>query len=399
MLKPLSESASRVRASTTMTIDAMYKQMRADGADVLGFGAGEPDFDTPESIKNSGIDAINKNLTRYTPASGTESLRKAICARLEKDYGLAYKPSQIVVSSGAKHNLYLAMRALIDPGDEIILTAPYWVSYDEQIRMCGGVSVILKTTGEEGFALSADRLEAAITPKTKALILNSPSNPTGMVYTREQLLALAQVCVKHGLYIVSDEIYGNLVYGGAKFHSVAALGEEIKEHTVVINGVSKSYAMTGWRVGYSASPQGIATVMANYQSHSTSSPSTISQAAAEDALSGNQDSVETMRAAFEHRRDLFIELAQKIPGVKCRKPDGAFYVMLDVSSSFGKSVDGAVIDGADGFAQLLLKKAMVAVVPCEGFGAPEYVRMSYAVSDAVIEKGLGRIGEFMKQLS
>lgn len=398
MAKPLAAAASAVQASTTLAIDSMYKKMRADGIDVIGFGAGEPDFNTPESIKNAAISAINNNKTHYTPAAGTESLRKVICARLKADYDIDYAPSQIVVSSGAKHNLYIAMKALVDPGDEVILPSPYWVSYEEQIKMAGGKPVIVHTTAATRFEMTAELLKGAITPKTKAIVINSPSNPTGMVYTREQLFEIGKMCAEQGIYIISDEIYSHLVYDGAQFNSMASLGEDIKDITILINGVSKTYAMTGWRIGFSASNQNLATVMANFQSHSTSAPCSIAQAAAEEALAGPQDSISEMRAAFEHRRNTFIKRLETIPGVSCLKPDGAFYVMLDVSSTFGKTCGGTVIKCADDFAKLLLEKALVAVVPCDGFGAPEYVRMSYAVHEDTILKGLDRLDEFMKSL-
>ena len=249
-MKKLSQIASAVQASTTMAIDALFKQMKADGIDVIGFGAGEPDFNTPDDIKAAGIAAIENNFTRYTPAAGTVELRQAICDRMKADCGLSYKPSQVVVSSGAKHAVYLALRAIVDPGDEVILPAPFWVSYYELIKMVGGVPVVVTATEAENFKLTAEKLEAAITSKTKALILNNPSNPTGMVYGREELQALADVCVKHDLYVVDDEIYYGLLYDGQTFTSLASLGEEIKERAIIINGVSKSYAMTGWRIGY-----------------------------------------------------------------------------------------------------------------------------------------------------
>ncbi|GHV08085.1 aminotransferase [Clostridia bacterium] len=396
--KPLSKIASAVRASTTITIDALYKKMLADGEDVIGFGAGEPDFNTPEFIKDAGIAAIHNNVTRYTPAAGTLSLRRAICNRLKADYDVDYEPSQIVVASGAKHNLYIALATLCDPGDEVILPAPYWVSYDEQIRMVGATTVEVHATAQHDFKMTAAQLEAAITPRTKALILNSPSNPTGMVYHRDELRAIADVCVARGIWIISDEIYSHLVYGGCKFYSFASLGEQVKEHTILINGVSKSYAMTGWRVGFAAAPQNAATAMSNFQSHSTSAPCSIAQAAAETALSGDQSKVEDMRRVFQRRRDLFLELAAKIPGVSCRKPEGAFYVLMDVSQSFGKTIGGTVIADADDFARLLLERSLVAVVPCGGFAAPNCVRMSYAVADSVLVEGLKRLDSFMREV-
>ena len=283
-MKELSTIAKAVRASTTMAIDAMFKQMKADGVDVIGFGAGEPDFNTPEFIKDAGIAAIQNNVTRYTPAAGTVELRQAVCDRMKADFGLDYKPAQVVVSSGAKHLVYLALRALVNPGDEVILPAPYWVSYIELIRMVGGVPVVVTATEAEHFKLTAEKLEKAITPKTKAIMLNNPSNPTGMMYSREELEALAAVCTEADIYVISDEIYACLVYDGGEFTSFAALSEDAKERTILINGVSKAYAMTGWRIGYACANDQIAKVMANYVSHSTGSPVAISQKASVAAL-------------------------------------------------------------------------------------------------------------------
>ena len=396
-MKKLSQIASAVQASTTMAIDALFKQMKADGIDVIGFGAGEPDFNTPDDIKAAGIAAIDNNFTRYTPAAGTVELRQAICDRMKADCGLSYKPSQVVVSSGAKHAVYLALRAIVDPGDEVILPAPFWVSYYELIKMVGGVPVVVTATEAENFKLTAEKLEAAITPKTKALILNNPSNPTGMVYGREELQALADVCVKHDLYVVDDEIYYGLLYDGQTFTSLASLGEEIKERAIIINGVSKSYAMTGWRIGYACANDQVAKVMANYVSHSTGSPCAISQKASLAALNGPQDEVETMRQAFEERRNYIVEHMNAIPGVSCLKPEGAFYVMMNVEQLIGKTIHGVKINNADDFADAFLKFGLVAVVPCTGFGAPTFVRWSYATSMDNIKEGLRRLEKFLAE--
>ena len=319
-MKELSCLASQVQASSTMAIDALAKQMKADGVDVIGFGAGEPDFNTPEHIKAAAIQAITGNVTRYTPASGTVELKKAVCARMKADCGVDYKPAQVVVSSGAKHCVYIALRALVNPGDEVILPAPFWVSYLELIKMVGAQPVVVTAQESAGFKMSAQQLREAITPKTKALILNNPSNPTGMVYSREELEAIAQVCLEHDVYIIADEIYYSLLYDGVKFTSVASLGEEVRKHTILINGVSKAYAMTGWRIGYALADEAVAKVMGNYLSHSTGSPCAISQAASVAALNGPQDEVETMRQAFEARRDYIVERMNSIPGVSCIKP-------------------------------------------------------------------------------
>ena len=395
-MKELSTIAQAVRASTTMAIDAMFKQMKADGVDVIGFGAGEPDFDTPEFIKDAGIAAIQNNVTRYTPAAGTVELRQAVCDRMKADFGLDYKPAQVVVSSGAKHLVYLALRALVNPGDEVILPAPYWVSYIELIRMVGGVPVVVTATEAEHFKLTAEKLEKAITPKTKAIMLNNPSNPTGMMYSREELEALAAVCAKADLYVISDEIYACLVYDGRKFTSFASLSEDAKERTILINGVSKAYAMTVWRIGYACANEKIAKVMANYVSHSTGSPVAISQKASAAALSGPQDEVETMRQAFEERRNYIVERMNQIPGVSCIMPEGAFYVMMNLEQLIGKTIHGVEITNDDVFADAFLKYGLVAVVPGSGFGAPNFVRWSYATSMDNIKEGLARLEKFLK---
>ena len=395
-MKELSRIATAVQASTTMAIDAMFKQMKADGIDVIGFGAGEPDFDTPDEIKAAGISAIEQNVTRYTPAAGTVELRQAVCDRMRIDCGLEYKPSQVVVSSGAKHLVYLALRALVNPGDEVILPAPYWVSYYELIKMVGGVPVMVTATEAEHFKLTAEKLSAAITPNTKAIILNNPSNPTGMMYGREELEAIADVCVKHEVYVISDEIYYGLVYDGAAFTSFAGLSPEVKELTILINGVSKSYAMTGWRIGYACANDQIAKVMANYVSHSTGSPVAISQKASVAALTGPQEKIEAMRQAFEERRNYIVERMNAIPGVSCIKPEGAFYVMMNLEELIGKTIHGVTITNDDVFADTFLKYGLVAVAPGSGFGAPNFVRWSYATSMDNIKEGLDRLEKFLQ---
>ena len=395
-LKELSRIASAVQASTTMAIDSLFKQMKADGIDVIGFGAGEPDFNTPDAIKQAGIEAIQNNFTRYTPAAGTLELRQAACDRLRADCGVEYKPSQVVVSSGAKHLVYLALRALVNPGDEVILPAPYWVSYIELIKMVGGVPVVIHTTEAEHFKLTADKLEAAVTPRTKAIILNNPSNPTGMMYGREELEAIADVCVRNEVYVISDEIYYSLAYDGKQFTSFAALSPEAKELTILVNGVSKSYAMTGWRIGYACANDQIAKIMANYVSHSTGSPVAISQKAAVVALNAPQDEVEAMRKAFEERRNYIVEGMNAIPGVSCIKPEGAFYVMMNLEQLIGKTIHGVEITNDDVFADAFLKHGLVAVVPGSGFGAPNFVRWSYATSLDNIKEGLARLEKFLK---
>lgn len=396
-MKELSKSAEAVQASTTLAIDSLYKQMKAEGIDVIGFGAGEPDFNTPENVKEAGIQAIRDNFTKYTPAAGMMPLREAVCRRLKEDCDLDYKPSQVVVASGAKHNVYIALRTLVNPGDEVILPAPYWVSYLELIKMVGGVPVIVEATEADGFKMTPEKLASAITPRTKCIIFNNPSNPTGMVYTKADLEPLAKLCVENEVYIIADEIYYGLLYDGLEFTSIASLGDGVKEITILINGVSKSYAMTGWRVGYAVANEKIAKIMSNFLSHSTGAPSSISQRAAVEALVGPQEAVGSMRQSFEERRDYLVNRMNQIEGVSCIKPEGAFYVMMNMEKLVGKTLHGVEIHGSDDFASAFLKYGLVATVPCSGFGAPNYVRWSYATSMEHIKEGLDRLEKFLKE--
>ena len=395
-MKELAQIASAVQVSSTMAMDALAKQMKSEGVDVIGFGAGEPDFNTPDHIKAAADRAIAENVTRYTPASGTAALKQAVCQRMKEDCGLDYKPSQVVISSCAKHCVYIALRALVDPGDEVILPAPFWVSYLELIKMVGGEPVVVTAEESAGFKMTAEQLAAAITPKTKALILNNPCNPTGMAYSGEELEAIARVCVERDIYVISDEVYYNLMYDGAKFVSFASFGEDVKERTILVNGVSKSYAMTGWRIGCLLSSERISRVVANYLSHSTGSPSSVSQAAAVAALNGPQECVEAMRQAFEARRNYIVERVNAIEGVSCIKPEGAFYIMMNVEKLLGRTIRGETIRSSDDFSAALLKQGLVATVPGSGMGAPSFVRWSYATSMENIEKGLDRLEEFLK---
>ncbi len=396
-MKPVSKIAEAVRASTTLAVDSLAKQMKADGLDVVGFGTGEPDFNTPDNINMAGIRAICDGKTKYTPAAGIIPLRKAIAQKLKDDCGVDYDYTQIVVASGAKHSVYIALAAITNPGDEIIIPAPFWVSYYEMVRMVGGTPVIVEAGEEQNFKITAEQLEAAITDKTKCLMLNNPSNPTGMIYSKDELQALADVCVKHDLYILADEIYYQLIYDGMEFTSVASLGEEVKERTLLINGVSKSYAMTGWRVGYCAANKTLAKIMSNFLSHSTGAPSTISQWASVEALTGPQESIEAMRLAFLERRDYIVKRINEIPGVSCIRPNGAFYVMMNMEKLVGRTFGGKFIENDDDFAVALLEKALVAVVPCSGFGMKNFVRWSYAASMENIEKGLDRLEKFISE--
>ncbi len=397
-MKELSRIASAIAPSSTLAINNLYKQLKAQGKDALGFGVGEPDFNTPDNIKNAGIRAIEENQTRYTAASGTPELKEAICFRLQQDFGLCYKPSEIAVASGAKHSLYVALQCLLNPGDEVILPAPYWVSYIEMIRMCGAVPVVIESTHAEDFKITPEKLEAAITSKTKLVILNNPSNPTGMIYDRDELQALADVCVAHDLYIISDEIYYCLVYDERPFTSVAALGDAIKERTILVNGVSKAYAMTGWRIGYTAAPERITKLMSNYLGHSTAAPSTISQAAAVEAFRGSQDSVRMMHEAFEERRNYMVERMNAIPHISCLKPQGAFYVMMNLEEVLGHTIRGHQINSSDDFAAAFVQEEMVATVPGSAFGAEGYVRWSYATDMETIRKAMDRLERFMNDM-
>lgn len=396
-MKELSRVASAVQASTTVAIDSKAKQMKADGIDVVGFGAGEPDFNTPDNINMEAIRAICDGKTKYTPPAGIIPLRKAICNRLKLDCNLDYDYTQIVIASGAKHCVYVTFRALLNPGDEVIVPAPYWVSYSEMIKMAGGVPILVVAGEDQGFKATGDQIKAAITEKTKCVIINNPSNPTGALYSKQELQEIADICVENDLYIISDEIYYQLIYDNAEFVSIASLGKDVYDHTIIINGVSKSYAMTGWRIGYVAASKEIAKVMSNYLSHSTGAPSTISQWASIEALNGPQEGIEAMRQEFEKRRNYMVKRMNEIPGVSCKMPEGAFYVMMNISQLLGKTIGGASINSADDFAMAFLDQGLVAVVPSTGFGIDNFVRWSYATSMENIEEGLNRLEKFLNQ--
>lgn len=396
-MKAVSKIAEGVHASTTLAVDSLAKQMKEDGYDVIRFGTGEPDFNTPDNINMAAIAAICDGKTKYTPAAGIPALRKAIAKQLQNDCGLSYDYTQIVVASGAKHSVYIALAAITNPGDEIIIPAPFWVSYYEMVKMTGGVPVIVTAGEESGFKVTASQIEAAITDKTKCLMLNNPSNPTGMIYSKDELKSIAEVCVKHDLYILADEIYYKLIYDGIEFTSIASLGDEVKERCLLINGVSKSYAMTGWRIGYCAANKQLAKIMSNYLSHSTGAPSTISQWAAVEAINGPQQSCEEMRKAFEERRDYIVQRMNSIPGVSCIKPNGAFYVMMNIEKLIGRTLGGKLITNDDDFAVAFLESAYVATVPCSGFGMKNFIRWSYAASMDNIKEALDRLEKFLAQ--
>jgi aspartate aminotransferase len=392
-----SERAKDISASPTMAFDAKAKQMVAEGKNVINFGVGEPDFDTPEHIRTAAINAINSGFTRYTAASGIPKLKEAICAKLKRDNGLDYKPNQIVVSNGAKHSLANTFTAILNDGDEVIIPSPYWVSYPEQVKISGGTPVIFKTTRENGYKVDPQELKKAINPRTRALVLNSPSNPTGQVYDRGALEQVAEIAVEKNIFVLSDEVYEKFVYTGEHV-SIASLGQEIKDLTILINGASKTYAMTGWRIGYTASSVELAGIMSNIQSHATSNPNSIAQMATIEALNGSQDCITQMWEAFEARRNYMVERFDAMDSVSYIMPEGAFYLFVDISKTFKLKYNGQVIGNGDNFANLLLENNLVAVVPGDGFGTPECVRLSYATSMENIKEGLDRIGAFLERL-
>lgn len=394
----ISKKCRAIAPSATLAVDAKAKELRAQGVNVIGFAAGEPDFDTPVLIRDAMKEAMDKGMTRYTPVAGTLELRDAIISRIRQDHGLEYTRDEIIVSNGAKHSLYTAFQAILDPFDEVIVDKPCWVSYPEMIRMADGVPIFLDCPESQGFLPSMDDLAALISPRTKAFILNTPSNPNGCMWTSEQLHQLAELAVKHDFYIIADEIYEKLVYSGEKHICIATFGEKVRERTILINGVSKSYAMTGFRIGYAAAPREIIKGMCNIQSHATSAPNTAAQHAAAVALSMPQDAVESMRLEFEARRNEMVRLVNEIPGLSCRMPHGAFYVMMNIRELFGKRHGDVVISDSTSFAQCLLESAHVAVVPGAAFLDEGFCRLSYATSMENIHEGLRRIAAFVKEL-
>jgi aspartate aminotransferase len=395
----LSRRAAGIQPSPTLAITAKAKKLKAEGKDVLAFGAGEPDFDTPDHIKQAAIAAINAGFTKYTASAGTDELRAAIAAKLKKDNGIEVTQGQVVVSNGAKHSLQNAFYALLDDGDEVIIPSPYWVSYPEMVKLAGGVPVIVETKEADEFRLSAAALEAAISPRTRILVLCSPSNPTGSMYHEAHLRAVLEVVVKRDLLVISDEIYEKLIYAGARHISFASLSAEALARTITVNGLSKSASMTGWRIGYAAGPVEVMKAIDNLQSHSASNPVSISQKAALAAFVGDQAPVERMRAEFEKRRNVMVAGLNAIEGVTCIMPEGAFYAFPNVSKHFGKQLGGKVIKDSTDFAALFLDEDLVAVVPGADFGAPDYIRFSYATDLATIEKGIARLKAFCAKLA
>lgn len=396
MKSNLSTKALKISPSITLEITAKAKDMKDKGIDVIGFGAGEPDFNTPVNIQDAGIKAIREGNTRYTASSGIMELKKAICSKLEKDNQLKYKPSNILVSSGAKHSIFNAFSAILNPGDEVIVPVPYWVSYPEFIKLTDGVPVYVETKEDFDFKYCIEDLDKALTSKTKAIILNSPSNPTGTAYNRDELQIIANWAVRNNIFIISDEIYEKLIYDGERHISIASLNEEIKRLTIVINGMSKAYAMTGWRIGYAAADEEIIKVMTNIQSHTTSNASSIGQYASVEGLNGNQDIIEEMKKHFIERRNYMVNKINSINGLSCKNPKGAFYVMANISNLKGKIIKGKTINSSLDFASLLLEEAKVAVVPGIAFGTDDFIRLSYATSMENIVEGLNRIENFIK---
>jgi aspartate aminotransferase len=383
----LSARVGQVTPSLTLAIDAKAKAMKAEGVDICSFSAGEPDFDTPEHIRTAAKQALDQGKTRYGPAAGEPKLRQAIATKLQQDNGLCYGPEEIIVTNGGKHSLFNLMLALIDPGDEVIIPAPYWVSYPEMVKLAEGVPVIVETDLQSGYKISPEQLRQAVTPRTKLFVLNSPSNPTGMVYTPEEIRALAAVVVEQNLTVVSDEIYEKLLYDGAEHLSIGAVSPEVFDRTVVSSGFAKAYSMTGWRIGYLAAPKPVIKAAIAIQGHSTSNVCTFAQYGAIAALEGPQDCVEDMRLAFAERRQYMLDAINAIPGLSCPKPDGAFYVFPSIEKTGMKSLD---------FSAALLEEFQVAVIPGIAFGTDTCIRLSYATSMDIIKKGLDRLEKFVR---
>jgi aspartate aminotransferase len=392
----LSKRAANIKSSITLEITAKAKKMQDQGLNVIGFGAGEPDFDTPDNIKKAGIEAIERGLTRYTAASGTDQLKDSVIWKFKNENGLEYDRSQILISCGAKHSLHNCIQALIEEGDEVIITTPYWVSYPDLVELSGGTPVFINTEESNGFKAKIEDLKKATTNKTKMFILNSPSNPTGAVYSIEELQEIAKWAVDSDIVILSDEIYEKLIYDGEKHHSIASINKDIYERTIVINGVSKAYAMTGWRIGYAAGPKDIIKAMSNIQSHATSNPTTMCQHASIEAIKGDQKQVELMVKEFDKRRIAMMDMINSIPGMSCVKPKGAFYVMANISKLKGQKVGDVVIEDSAHLCQMLLEKAQVACVPGSGFGDDDFMRLSYATSMDNIVEGLKRIKSILE---
>lgn len=387
----LSERAKNISPSVTLAISAKAKQMQKNGEDVIIFGAGEPDFDTPAFIKKAAISAIEEGFTKYTPASGINELKEAVVAKFRRDNNLEYNINQVIISCGAKHSLYNCLQAICDLGDEVIIFSPYWVSYPEMIKLAGASPVIVETKEEEAFLPSASSIKSAISKKTKVIIINSPTNPTGSVYPEKLLREISEIALKKDLLIISDEVYEKIIFDSKKHVSIASLGEEIKRRTIVVNAVSKTYAMTGWRIGYLAGPAEIVKAMGDIQSHSTSNPTSIAQKACVVALTGKQDKISEMVAEFEKRRNFLVERLKGVNRVSFHKPEGTFYLFLNIGYFLRQELPAREIKNSTDFTNYLLEEAKVAVVPGTEFGADEYIRISFATSIEDLSKGLDRM--------
>lgn len=399
MALTLSKKAMAVKPSSTLAITAKANEMKANGIDVVGFGAGEPDFNTPDNICEAAIKALMNGFTKYTPVPGTLELRKAICEKFKQFNNLNYEPDQIVVSNGGKHSLTNIFEAILNPGDEVIIPSPYWLSYPEIVRLADGVPVYVRAGKAQNYKISAKQVADACTDKTKALILNSPNNPTGMVYTKEELEAIAKVAVEKDIYVVADEMYEHLIYGGEAHISIASLNDEIYKRTITCSGVSKSYSMTGWRIGYTGSTKEIAKLMSSVQSHQTSNPNSIAQKAAYEALVGPQDFVYAMRDEFETRLNYMVKRVEDMEYISVVKPQGAFYLFVDISKALDKSYKDQKVGNVDNLAKILIENYQVAVISCDDFGFDDHIRLSYAISLEEIKKGLDRIDAFLKELT
>lgn len=394
----LSKKAEAVKPSSTLAVTARAKELKANGIDVVGFGAGEPDFNTPANICNAAIDAINSGFTKYTPASGTNELKEAVSKKFKEFNKIDYAPEQIVVSNGGKHSLTNVFSVILNPGDEVIIPSPYWLSYPEMVLLADGVPVTCHGKKENGYKVTVEDLEAVFTDKTKAFVLNTPSNPTGMMYTREELEKLAEFIVEKNIYVVSDEMYEYLTYDDAEHVSIASLGKDIYDRTITVSGLSKSYAMTGWRIGYTGSPLHIAKLMGSVQSHQASNPNAIAQKAAYEALTGEQDDMKRMVVEFDKRRKYMCERVEKLPYVSFIRPSGAFYCFIDLNEAVSMKYKGKVVGSSAEAARILIEDYNVAVVSCEDFGVSNHLRLSYAISIEQIEKGLNRIQAFLEAL-
>ena len=389
----LSQRSEKVAPSSTLAITAKINSMQAEGIDIVKFAAGEPDFDTPEYIKDAAIESLRNGFTKYTPVAGITELREAVVEKFKRDNNLVYSPSQIIVSCGAKHSIYNILQAICNPGDEVVFAAPYWVSYPEMVKLADAKPIVVETTADQNFCMKPEQIESVLSDRTKAIIISSPSNPTGTVYDAATLAQIGELALKHQFYVISDEIYESLLYDNLKHQSIASLDEAVQEITFVVNGVSKAYSMTGWRIGYAAGPEKAIQAMSRIQSHSTSNPTSIAQIGALTALTASQEAVEEMRRAFEERRNVICQRFDEIEGVTYAKPQGAFYIFPDVSAHYGRNINGKTVNGSLDMTAYLLVNARVGVIPGSASGADNHLRLSFATSLAEINRGLDRIEE------